>query len=87
MSVRLDLPPEVETAYVQEAQARGVEVGELLRDILVAAQPLSVHKQIDNPEEWVRQFRAWVNSHPGHNLPLLSDEAMSREFIYRDRGL
>ncbi len=39
------------------------------------------------PEEWIRQFKAWVASHEGDNLPVLSDEAMSRESIYRERGL
>jgi hypothetical protein len=32
-------------------------------------------------------FNAWVHSHDHDNLPILSDEAISREFIYRDRGL
>lgn len=39
-----------------------------------------------NPEEWVHEFKAWVQSH-SRNTPLLSDEAVSHEFIYRDRGL
>lgn len=38
------------------------------------------------PEEWVRAFREWVESHRGLNLPLLSDEAISRESIYGERG-
>ena len=43
------------------------------------------HLQQTDPEEWVRQFRAWVNSHDS-NLPVLSDEAMSRDSIYPDRS-
>jgi hypothetical protein len=39
------------------------------------------------PEEWLRQFRAWTQSHAERNLPVLSDEAMSRDSIYRDRGV
>jgi hypothetical protein len=39
------------------------------------------------PEQWVEEFRAWVHSHGGDDLPLLSDEAISRESIYRERGL
>jgi hypothetical protein len=35
----------------------------------------------------VREFRAWAASHDQDNLPLLSDEAISREFIYGERGL
>ena len=38
-------------------------------------------------EEWTRSFDAWVQSHNHDNLPILSDEAVSREFIYRERGL
>jgi hypothetical protein len=39
------------------------------------------------PDEWIRQFNAWVASHEGLDLPVLSDEAMSRDFIYDNRGL
>jgi hypothetical protein len=38
-------------------------------------------------EEWVAEFKARVHSHANENLPLLSDEAISRDFIYRERGL
>lgn len=37
-------------------------------------------------EEWLREFHAWVHSHPT-DTPLLSDEAISRDSIYRERGL
>jgi len=36
--------------------------------------------------EWMRKFRAWAHSHPT-TTPLLSDEAISQESIYRERGL
>ena len=36
-------------------------------------------------EQWLREFHAWVHSHPT-TTPLLSDEAISREIIYRTRG-
>lgn len=54
MTVTLNLPPQVEQAYL---------------------------------EEWVAEFKARVHSHANENLPLLSDEAISRDFIYRERGL
>jgi hypothetical protein len=38
------------------------------------------------PEEWVTAFTEWVASHRGLNLPSLSDEAISRESIYGERG-
>jgi hypothetical protein len=51
-----------------------------LRDRLKASQrPMSA-------DDWMNRFRAWANSHPT-DTPLLSDEAISRDSIYRDRGL
>jgi hypothetical protein len=47
-------------------------------------QPVSIaHLQKTDPEEWARQFRIWADSHDP-NIPVLSDEAMSRESIYPD---
>ena len=36
-------------------------------------------------EEWSAEFHRWVDSHKGEDLPVLSDEAMSRESMYPDR--
>ncbi|NEQ13744.1 MAG: hypothetical protein F6K44_07630 [Moorea sp. SIO3E2] len=36
-------------------------------------------------EEWSAEFQAWVDSHKSLDIPVLSDEAMSRESIYLDR--
>jgi hypothetical protein len=36
-------------------------------------------------EEWSAEFHDWVNSHKGKDIPVLSDEAMSRESMYPDR--
>ncbi len=44
---------------------------------------MSLQDQL-SPEEWVRQFHAWAESHD-RTMPLLSDEAISRENIYPDR--
>jgi Arc/MetJ-type ribon-helix-helix transcriptional regulator len=58
-----------------------VEAGlEALRD------RLQVSAGSENPEEWMRKFRAWAHNHPT-TTPLLSDDAISRESIYRERGL
>lgn len=37
-------------------------------------------------QEWVTAFTEWVESHRGLNLPSLSDEAISRDSIYGERG-
>jgi hypothetical protein len=39
-----------------------------------------------SPSERAREFREWVESHREMNLPSLSDEAISRESIYGERG-
>jgi hypothetical protein len=36
-------------------------------------------------EEWIAAFREWAESHR-NNSPILSDEAISRESIYGERG-
>ncbi len=36
-------------------------------------------------EEWLAEFHDWLDSHKGKNIPVLSDEAMSRESMYPDR--
>lgn len=37
------------------------------------------------PQERAKAFREWAESHP-RNSPALSDEAISRESIYGERG-
>ena len=38
------------------------------------------------PQERSRAFRQWVESHRGLNVSPLTDEAISRESIYGERG-
>ena len=86
MTVTLNLPPAVEQAFLAEAQAKGISLDALVRDVLISRQPPPPEMEL-SPEEWVREFKAWTRSHAGEDLPLLPDEAMSREFIYGERGL
>lgn len=84
MIVTLDLPPDVEQAYLAEAQARGLPLEAVVREVLLASHtPLSSGEM--SPEEWVREFKTWTRSHS--DLPVLSDDAIGRESIYRGRGL
>jgi hypothetical protein len=84
MTVTLNLPPQVERAYLAEAHARGLSLEELVRDILLARQPSPAANQL-SPDEWVREFDAWLQSHAG-NTVVLPDAAMERESIYGDDG-
>jgi hypothetical protein len=85
MSVTLNLPAEAEEAFLAEARARGLSPDDLLLDLLGREKSRTASDL--TPEEWVLEFRNWVHSHSGDDLPLLSDEAISRESIYQDRGL
>ena len=37
-------------------------------------------------DEWIASFSKWSQSHKSRNLPVLSDEAMSRDSIYSERN-
>ncbi len=85
MTVTLNLPPEKEAAFKAQAQARGLSLEQWMLDVAERQiQPVSIaHLQRTDPREWARQFREWADSHDP-NIPVLSDEAMSRESIYPD---
>ena len=40
MTVNIDLPPNVEKAYLDVARAKGVAIDELMCDVLIAGQPV-----------------------------------------------
>jgi hypothetical protein len=87
MTLTIDLPPDKEAVFKAEAQLRGLSVEQWI--VEVAEQQVRhagsvAHLQKTNPEEWVRRFDEWLNSHDP-NTPVLSDEAMSRDSIYPDR--
>jgi hypothetical protein len=42
MTVSLDLPPQVEQAYIAAAQARGVPVDAVVREVVIAGQPTNL---------------------------------------------
>ena len=85
MTVTIDLKPEVEERIAAEASARGLSVEDYILGVLEKStgNNESNFARTANAEEWVRAFRQWVNHFPPH--PVLSDEAISRESIYRER--
>ncbi len=87
MTVTINLPPQIEQAYRDLAAFQGVPLDMLVYDALVASSPEARESGMtpQDPEEWIRAFRTWAESHS--DLPILSDEAMSRDFIYAGRGL
>ena len=85
MNLTIDIPEDRAALYKRQAQARGLTVEQWLLEVAdqyVPADSIS-HLQKTDPKEWARQFRSWADSHSA-DLPVLSDEAMSRESIYSD---
>ena len=87
----ITLRPEDEKVVDQAIQAGIIEraeevvnVGlEVLRGCLESRAASGAPMTAD---EWKRELHEWIISH-STTTPLLSDEAISRESIYRDRGL
>jgi hypothetical protein len=86
MSVTLDLKPEIEERIKQRAAERGLTVEafiETVIDATVNKQPGKSFAETASTEEWEKAFKDWITHFPPH--PTLSDEAISRESIYRER--
>ena len=82
MSVTIDLPPEVEASLAAQAAARGVPLAEHLRRLL-AEQAGTSKATRKTPEERAKLWRD-VSRLP--DTKPLSDDAISRESIYNERG-
>jgi hypothetical protein len=82
MPIIIEIKPEVQAELTRQAAARGVDVGAYAATLLEdAARNPSESKslsrgQLDKTLEELAQF--------SHKIPLLPDEAISRESLYRD---
>jgi len=88
MTIRLK--PEQEHVIGRAIQAGLIRTADDVVDIGMEALQRRMEAQCGSAppmstEQWLQDFHAWVNSHSA-TTPLLSDEAVSREFIYRTRG-
>ena len=86
MNLSIKIPEDRAARYQEQAEARGLSVERWILEIADQNAPdrSIVLLQKTDPKEWARQFRAWADSH-NPDLPVLSDEAMSRECIYPDQ--
>jgi len=87
MTVTIKLPPEIEAGLLAQARAQGLDVSGYIESLVrgqVMARENGTPPSASNlsPEEWIDAFKAWAHSHDADNLPILSDEAMSRESMY-----
>jgi hypothetical protein len=89
MTLTIDLEPEVEQRLREAATQEGMEADAYLRVLIERHLPVAASERTSlwdtlTPEEWQRVTREWVNSHD-RSIPLLSDEAVSRERFYEGR--
>ena len=83
----ITLKPEQERVLTEAIEAGLIQSPEDALDIALQElrAKLTMGQESETPEEWIARFHAWVDSHSWQTV-VLSDEAMSREFIYRERG-
>jgi hypothetical protein len=86
MAMTIELKPEQER-ILQEAlrQGRFQSVEQALDEALHSIAVSSGGSPALSPSERAAAYRAWAASHP-RTTPVLSDEAISRESIYTNRG-
>jgi predicted transcriptional regulator len=87
MTVTLELKPEVEARLRARAAERGLPLKKFLEAVIeidVGRGGVRPFHETASAEEWEEALRDWVNrDRPPH--PPLSEEAISRENIYRER--
>ena len=81
----LEVDPEVASKIQARARERGVSVDVYLRELIDEKRTESERSNGLSPQQRVRMLREWASGHSS-NTPLLSDEAISRERIYGERG-
>jgi hypothetical protein len=86
MTVTIELTPEVEERIIAEAKARGVSVENYILNVLEkeATNGEASFALNATPAEWKKAFLEWAHAERPVS-PALSDEAISRESIYRER--
>jgi hypothetical protein len=78
-----ELTPELAKEILAAAAARGISVEEYLQSVIISQADESEQKsQTLSPQERVKLWQAWVDSHSYIKAPPLSDYAVSRESIY-----
>jgi len=79
------LKPDLEEELTARAQAEGLTAEEFVNRELERLVANSNSRSNLTPKERVRRWHEWLDSHDYIKAPPLSDEAISRESIYRDR--
>ena len=89
MSVTIELNSDEQARLDAAARRNGIETAKyaakLVTDHLPQVPNASDTPTLTTPQERAKAFRAWAESH-SRKTPLLSDEDISRESIYGERG-
>ena len=85
MTVTLELKPEVEEQLEAQARESGLTVKDYLEKRVEEMISVPEPQPVTTPQERVRLWNEWLGSHDYIKAPPLSDEALSRESIYRER--
>ena len=95
MALTLELEPPLEQRLHEVAARRGMTVEQYARQVLeglMTAQAELDRKDLPfyetaTPEEWDREFDAFLASFDDVMVPEIPLEALRREYLYEDRGL
>jgi hypothetical protein len=82
MPTPLEVEPELASKIEARARKRGVSVDVYLRELIDQKETESEGRNGLSSQERVRLLREWASSH-STNTPLLSEDAISRDSIYR----
>jgi predicted transcriptional regulator len=93
MTVTIELKPEIEKRLAEEADKKGLPIEtfieafieENLEETEEKEEKKKPFHETASREEWLAEFRKWIESHKDKDYPVLPDEAYSRENIYEDR--
>lgn len=88
MAITLVLKPETEARLITQAAAKGISVEQYLESLIETNLTIEAEQSLpqkQTTEDWIELLEAFCNNPALANVPPLSDEAISRESIYRER--
>ncbi len=85
MPTMLEVEPEVDSKIQARARERGVSVDVYLRELIDQKGTESESSNGLSSQERVRMLREWASGH-SRDKSVLSENVISRESIYEERG-